>query len=381
MSPRANYDDWDDFTNMENLEMKTSLMSMRSMSLLGILLSVLLIPAQAAFPQDKGKGKKGGGGGGGGGEASVSTTYSGRAKVAATAVLGTSTTICDTGDLSSGGGAIESSALSAGVAGVLSAGVCHATVVGQGTDCRSEASMSGLSVSVGLHTVTCGFVMSRAHATCNEDGSASASGCSELTALAINGAAIEVTGAANQENVAFLGLRVIINQQVSTGSGASAEITVCALRIILTDVLLGTTLADVQICSSKAGITCGDTHSEVTDRLTGGGFITGTPSGAKGNFGVAGGVKNGAYWGHLNYIDHGTGMHVKHVAITGYEATSATERRISGTCTINGETGYSFSVFAADNGEPGRDDTFHIFLTTGYHAGGYLIGGNIQLHK
>ncbi|HKR55785.1 MAG TPA: choice-of-anchor P family protein [Gemmatimonadales bacterium] len=351
---------------------------MRSAAFVAMLFSILLIPVQSAWTQDKGKKK---GGGGGGGSTTVTTTYSGRAKVVATAVLGVNTTVCDTGDLPASGGAVESSALSAGVAGVVSTGVCHATSVGQGAYCRSESSVSGLSVSVGLNTITCGFAMSRASASVDANGNATATGCSELTALSINGNAIAITGAANQENVSFLGLRVIINQQVSTSSGASAEITVCALRIILTDILLGTTLADVQVCSSKAGITGGDTHAEVRDFLTGGGFITGTPSGDKGNFGVAGGIKNGALWGHLNYIDHGTGMHVKHTSITAYEATSANERRISGTCRINGVDGFGFSVFAADNGEPGSSDTFNIFLSNGYSAGGYLIGGNIQLHR
>src|SRR5436309_12886907 len=57
-----------------------------------------------------------------------------------------------------------------------------------------------------------------------------------------------------------------------------------------------------------------------SDFVTGGGWIVGTPTGAKGNFGVAGGMKNGALWGHLNYIDHSTspGMHIKHTAVTGY---------------------------------------------------------------
>jgi hypothetical protein len=353
----------------------------RFLSLLALAAAVVLIPSAPALSQDQGKKNKNGGGGGGGGGAGVATSYSGRAKVVATSVAGVGTTICDTGELPEGGGCVESSAGSASVAGVLSAGICHAASIGQGHDCRSEASLSGISVTVGIHTITCGFAMARAHASCDDNGNATATGCSELTALAINGNAIAVTGAANQENVAFLGLKVIINQQVVVDTGASAEITVCALRIILTDILLGTTLADIQICSAKAGITCGDTHAEVKDFLTGGGFITGTPSGDKGNFGVAGGIKNGAYWGHLNYIDHGTGMHVKHIAITGYEATGTNERKITGTCRINNVEGFTFSVFAADNGEPGTNDTFNIFLSNGYSAGGYLIGGNIQLHN
>jgi hypothetical protein len=122
---------------------------------------------------------------------------------------------------------------------------------------------------------------------------------------------------------------------------------------------------------------------EVFDRLTGGGFLFETPSGDQGTFAIGGGYfKDGRPWGHLNYLDHSTGMHVKasHDQIFQYSAISENERRITGDCTIDGEPG-GFTVFAADNGEPGDTDTFHIFLSNGYHAGGTIDGGNIQLHK
>ena len=53
------------------------------------------------------------------------------------------------------------------------------------------------------------------------------------------------------------------------------------------------------------------------DFMTGGGFII--HNGAKANFGVGGGCKNGSpTWGHLEYIDHGTGLNVHWTRITGY---------------------------------------------------------------
>jgi hypothetical protein len=365
--------------------MKISLMSWRSASLLGLLAAVLLIPAQAVYPQDgNGNGKKKNAAGGGGAQQVEATTYSGRATVLKATVGGVGTTICDTGDLPSSGGCLEASALNASVAGLVTGKVCHASTVGQGHCSRAEASMESVSVTVGLYTINCGFIMTKANATCAEDGTASATGWQEMVACSVNGTGIASNGQPNQENVNFLGLKIIINEQIMDVDGNCASMTVNGLHIILKDPLLGTVLADVVVCTSHADICCGggengEGHAEVTDRLTGGGFITGTPSGAKGNFGVAGGVKNGAFWGHLNYIDHGTGMHVKHIAITDYEATSANERKISGTCEINGQSGYTFSVFAADNGEPGSGDTFNIFLSNGYSAGGYLGGGNIQL--
>src|SRR5258707_1453228 len=54
------------------------------------------------------------------------------------------------------------------------------------------------------------------------------------------------------------------------------------------------------------------------DFLTGGGFII-RDTGAKANFGVGGGCKHGSpTWGHLEYIDHGTGLNVHWTSITAY---------------------------------------------------------------
>ena len=119
----------------------------------------------------------------------------------------------------------------------------------------------------------------------------------------------------------------------------------------------------------------------VTDFVTGGGWITGTPSGAKGNFGAAGGIKHGAWWGHLSYIDHGQdGPHVKGTGVTSYSAVNATTRHIEGNAQVNGTDGFTYNVDVVDNGEPGSRDVFTIRLSTGYSASGTLGGGNIQLH-
>src|SRR2546428_11527159 len=40
------------------------------------------------------------------------------------------------------------------------------------------------------------------------------------------------------------------------------------------------------------------------DFITGGGFVF-KGDGARANFGAHGGCKNGAFWGHVNYVDHG----------------------------------------------------------------------------
>ena len=209
-----------------------------------------------------------------------------------------------------------------------------------------------------------------------------------------------MTGAANQ--IVFLsdGGFVIINEQ-SAGAGV---ITVNALHVI--DAFAG---VNVVFGSSTIGVFCGFVTSQPPAPsetqcgfVTGGGWIT-TPSGAKANFGVAGGCKNGEFWGHLNYVDHSTapGMHVKATAVTGYrrDTTDPDCRIICYNVTIDGQPGFFARVRVCDKGEPGRDDIFAIELcseqnclqdcstmaTYTYSAGGDLGGnhpggGNIQLH-
>ncbi|MEO6183029.1 MAG: post-COAP-1 domain-containing protein, partial [Verrucomicrobiota bacterium] len=76
--------------------------------------------------------------------------------------------------------------------------------------------------------------------------------------------------------------------------------------------------------------------SRCDDRVTGGGWIL-TAAGEKGNFGVHGGIQNGRLWGGLNYIDHGTGMHVRSSVITNYERIDALTRRMTYNVTIDGQ--------------------------------------------
>jgi hypothetical protein len=323
-----------------------------------------------------------------GGSGTQATSYSGRATVVQATLftpVATSVTLGDAGSLPPSGGALEASLLNASVPGVLTAEVVHATTVGQGNASRSEASVAELSLTVAGNTISAGLLQARATAMCTDAG-ATASGSSDIAALTVNGQTIEVSGMPNQTVTLPNRLgQIIINQQTSAGPG---DITVNALRVIVPGA------ADVIISSAHADIACqaapppppppGCTPA---DFITGGGWITGTPSGAKGNFGVAGGIKQGALWGHLNYIDHGpNGPRVKGTGVTGYtvDATFPTMRHITGTAEVNGQGGFTYQVDVADNGEPGRNDTFAMQLSGAgyrYSAGGTLGGGNIQLHQ
>jgi len=319
-----------------------------------LLLSLLSWPAQSASANN--------------------TTFSGEATVVQATVVGLPPIVLsDTGALDSTGGAREASLLDANVPGLLTAEVLHASTVGQGQRSSSEASVANVTLTVGGNTISAGLLRARATAECH-NGTASVSGSSEIVDLVVNGQAIVVSGQPNQTISLPVG-RVIINEQQSSVRGNTGDITVNALHVMVDGV------ADVIISSAHADITCGGPVCPGGDFVTGGGWITGTPSGERGTFGVAGGIKNGGLWGHLTYIDHGPGgPKVKGTGVTAYTVVNATTRHIEGTADINGRSGF-YQVDVSDNGEPGRNDTFNLQLSDGYHASGSLAGGNIQLHK
>jgi hypothetical protein len=327
------------------------------------------------------------GGGGGGSPKPSPATFSGQATVVYVDIGGggADLILSDTGPLPSTGGALEKSLLTANISQTglaLTAEVLHATTIGQGNASMSEASVANLDVTVAGVNIGADLLMARAAASCNS-GAASISGSSEVVNLRVAGQSILVSGQPNQTvaiQTGLLNVSVIINEQQGSGSGGSQGITVNALHVVVNSVLLGP-LAETIISSAHADISCGALVCNGGDFVTGGGWITGTPSGAKGNFGVAGGDRKQGLWGHLNYIDHGNGMHVKATSITGYAILDATTRQITGSAEINAQSGFTFVVVVSDKGEPGRNDTFSISLSNGYHAAGNLIGGNIQLHN
>ena len=305
--------------------------------------------------------------------ADSSPAFSGQATVvrATLPVVGT-IVLSDTGSLPQSGGALEASLLDVSVPNLLSAQVAHASTIGQGDRSRSEASVANLALTVNGNTIGAAFLRSNAMAVCGTGG-ASTSGSSEIAELVINGQQVVVAGTPNQTVTLPGGGQVIINEQRSNGPG---DITVNALHVTVPGV------ADVIIASAHADITCPSPPPTCSgsDFVTGGGWIL-TSSGAKANFAVAGGIKNGGFWGHLEYIDHGNGHPKVHgTSVTAYTVTGPTTRHIEGTADIDGTPG-TYKVDVADNGEPGRNvDSFSLTLSTGYSASALLGGGNIQLH-
>ncbi|HYU68119.1 MAG TPA: post-COAP-1 domain-containing protein [Burkholderiales bacterium] len=131
------------------------------------------------------------------------------------------------------------------------------------------------------------------------------------------------------------------------------------------------------------------------DFITGGGWVIGD-SAQFVNFGAHGGCKNGAFWGHVNVLDHGYNppAHLRSTSITGYLMDPAfpNARDICGEGVVDGGAGsftVRFRVRMEDNGEPGGSDRFGLHLSNGYDLttrelgppGPNGGGGNIQLHK
>jgi hypothetical protein len=314
----------------------------------------------------------------------ASTTFSGQA----TAVKGTVAGIpvgplADTGPISPSGEAREATVLEYPISGVpdpttgaLTGEVLHAAVVAGGNSSSAEASVASFALRAAGQSIGAEFLMARASARCNGN-SATVTGSSEIAGLTLNGQSVSVTGEANQTiSLPLLG-QIVINEQ-TTGSSASADsgdVTVNALHVVL----VGGT--DLVVASAHADIACGGTPPCARqDFVTGGGWIT-TRSGSRANFAVAGGFKNGAFWGHLTYIDHHSpAMKVKGAAVTAYVYTGENSRQIGGDADIDGGGG-RYIADVMDGGEPGHGvDTFNLSLSTGYAEGGLLGGGNIQLH-
>lgn len=309
------------------------------------------------------------------------TGFSGQATAVRATVLGNTVLLGDTGALPLSGGNLRASELDVTVPGVLAGQVLHGTTIGQGDRSRAEASVADATITVGGQTITAGFLQSRATAVCRS-GISTSEGSSELVNLNINGQVVAVTTAPNQRfelpGVGF----IIFNEQIREGgTGNYSAITVNALHVVINNQTTGE-VADVVIASAHADIRCENVACKGADFITGGGFIFTIPNGSRGTFGVAGGIKKNGQWGHLTYIDHGTGMKVKATSVTSYTVgATANSRVIAGAAEINGVAG-TYRVEVADNAEPGRNaDTFNIVLSNGYTQSSTLSGGNIQLHK
>jgi hypothetical protein len=321
---------------------------------------------------------------------SSSTMFSGQATAVKGTVVGVPVTLVDTGSIAPQGGTIENHLLCypAGpncavsipdaTNGALSVDVLSAAVVAQGDKSRATASVADLSVNALGHQISASFIQARAAAQC-ANGQATVTATSEIADLVIDTVTIAVTGGVKQ-TVNVGPVTAVINDQTPTMQGGTGDVTVTALHITIPDIT-GVGGTDLYIAQAHADIQCGlQSCPADKDFVTGGGWLANPTR----NFAVAGGIKNGGYWGHLLYIDHGTGMKVKGTGVTAYvvPVTGATTRHIEGTCEVNGAPGYTYQVDVDDVAEPGKGaDSFTMTLNkTTPVASDLLAGGNIQLH-
>ena len=321
-------------------------------------------------------------------KALIPTKYSGRAVAVDLSNVVTHAVwrLADTGPLPACGGSLET-VIGPTSVDLLSVGGARVATSAIGCVANSTAEVENFSavfIHMGItNVIAFAYASAESQAACTSTGVV-LSAASQVQGLTIDGTNVWVTGEPNQV-ISIAAGDIVLNAQVSTLSANCqyGEISVAAVFLMLTDCFNG------PIAFAESDIKCGSKvppAERACGKLTGGGFIVGTPSGAHGSFGVSGGIRRGAFWGHLNYIDHGTGMHVISTAVTGFTALDAVTRQIDYTVNIDGVAGTA-TVTAADNGEPGRNDIFDITLSTGYHAGGSLAGdsrpggGNIQLHK
>jgi len=301
-----------------------------------------------------------------------STTFSGRAigVLVDTALIDIK--IADTGELPQEGGTIDATVLN------VNHELARASVllsVTSGFDNKAQSEAATADVTLLPHSpnqITAAFVRASSIATCDD-----ASGSSEIVNLQVAGQNVAVSGQPNQKVEIPNVLTLVINEQIDSSHGNTNEITVNALHLILA------TGEEVIVSSAKSDISCGQEEPKPTpkDFVTGGGFIN-TDNG-KANFGFVAGFKpnHDTLSGNLNYVDRAADIHLKSQSITSYSGEGNT-RTFSGTATINGESGFNYTVTVSDNGEPGKgNDIFSIEISNGYRASGVLAGGNIQLHS
>jgi len=173
------------------------------------------------------------------GNITSSPTPSGQAAAVRSTALGLTTSLADTGTLGGATDTRNASMLSGAVSGLLAAEVLQATTLGWPDQAVSNASLANLGMMVGGVGISADFVMASATALTGAAGS----GKSLVENLAVNGSAVDVSGAANQV-VEILGGRIVINEQQASAGG----MVVNALHIVVDGV------ADVVVGSASAAI-------------------------------------------------------------------------------------------------------------------------------
>lgn len=174
------------------------------------------------------------------GGTSPTQIISGQASAVRAVVLGTVTSLADTGTLTDPAEPLGTGQVTGSLPGVLSAEALHAATMGWTDQVASEASLGNLAMTVAGTGISADFIMSRALAVAG----AGATGLTSIEGLRIGGASVSPAGIPNQL-ISLPGLSVILNEQVHSAGG----IVVNALRVRTLD-----GLTDIVIGSAQAGI-------------------------------------------------------------------------------------------------------------------------------
>jgi Mg-chelatase subunit ChlD len=181
-----------------------------------------------------------------------------------------------------------------------------------------------------------------------------------------------------------------VNTTGSATTNASGEAQFCYVGPALPGVDAISAFADTNTNGTQDTGEPGDTAaktwvvpaSTAGCKVTNGGRIT-ARNGDKATFG--GNAKADGLQGEEEYQDHGPAqdMNVHSIDITAVVCNAAgTRASIFGTATVDGAGSFDFRIDVADNGEPGRSDTYRMRMSNGYDSGVQTLakGGNIQIH-
>ena len=99
---------------------------------------------------------------------------------------------------------------------------------------------------------------------------------------------------------------------------------------------------------------------------------------------LLGGLSSGVQ-GELEFQDHGASVDLPSQVMQWVYSPKQTSGYFSGTCSVNGLSGYTFFVQVRDLGQPGTNDDFTIWIFDSsnnivYSASELLVGGNIVIH-
>ncbi len=185
--------------------------------------------------------------------------FSGRAISINATINGTNAILNDTGNLPATGGFIARSLESGNLfGGALTTGRLDAITQGTLDQSRSQAIVENLNLNVGGNLITSDLVAASSQCTCFESGPPVCDGNVLIAVLRINGVQIPIGTSANQTVNLAGGGTVVINEQIRTGAGNTASLTVNGVHVRIPAV------ADVIISSTYSDIACGSASAPVS---------------------------------------------------------------------------------------------------------------------